>query len=89
LPVPALQLTTGLSNEHVGKLKASKEDTVNNADKVVCAKYYVQQIMNLDEEGIRQAYFKARLQCCTLCMLVWVARCHCSCHSPGVHSKRI
>jgi hypothetical protein len=54
-----LQLTTGLSSEHVARVQdEAKAEKVANAEKQICAKYYVQQILGLDEEGIRQAWNK-------------------------------
>lgn len=62
-----LQLSTGLSNEYI---EAEESDTaraadIAQADRDVCAKYYVQQILSLDEESIQDAWNKVSGTCCT------------------------
>jgi hypothetical protein len=56
----ASQLTTGLSSEYARVKDDHKAEQVAGAEKQICAKYYVQQILGLDEEGIRQAWNKVR-----------------------------
>lgn len=50
-------LNAGLSTEHAGKLDSTRGQLVD-ADRQICAKYYVQQILDLDEDGIQQAWSK-------------------------------
>lgn len=51
-------LTAGLSTEHIRDVHAQKGlDT--DADRELAAKYYVQQVLALDEDSIRDAWFKA------------------------------
>jgi hypothetical protein len=62
-----LQLSTGLSNEYI---EAEESDTaraadIAQADRDVCAKYYVQHILSLDEESIQDAWNKVSRACCT------------------------
>ncbi len=62
-----LQLSTGLSSEYI---EAQDSDTaraadIAQADRDVCAKYYVQQILSLDEESIQEAWNKVSETCCS------------------------
>lgn len=53
-------LTTGLSRENAAKVQDQKRaGEIANAETQICAKYYVQQILALDQDGIRQAWTKA------------------------------
>ena len=53
-----LQLSYGLSTEYSKSPANAKSDTID-ADRQIYAKYYVSQIMQLGEEGIRDAWSKA------------------------------
>ena len=57
------QLSYGLSAEYS---KSSAQDSADkvDADRQIYAKYYVSQIMQLGEEGIRDAWNKVRLIAC-------------------------
>jgi hypothetical protein len=56
-----VQLSYGLSAEYS---KSSAQDSAEkvDADRQIYAKYYVSQIMQLGEEGIRDAWNKVRAQ---------------------------
>ena len=59
LGVLTLQLTYGLSTEYTNKpsQEAGKAEKVD-ADRDLFAKYYVNQIMSMDESGIKDAWHK-------------------------------
>ena len=59
LSVLPLQLTYGLSTEYTNKpsQEAGKAEKVD-ADRDLFAKYYVNQIMSMDESGIKDAWHK-------------------------------
>ena len=59
LGVLPLQLTYGLSTEYTNKpsQQAGKAEKVD-ADRDLFAKYYVNQIMSMDESGIKDAWHK-------------------------------
>ena len=52
-----MQLSYGLSTEYSDKPSQAKADVVD-ADQQIYAKYYVSQILQLGEEGIRDAWYK-------------------------------
>ena len=52
-----MQLSYGLSTEYSNQPTQDKSEVVN-ADQQIYAKYYVSQILQLGEEGIRDAWFK-------------------------------
>ena len=64
--IVCLQLSYGLSTEYSKSPADAKSDNID-ADRQIYAKYYVSQIMQLGEEGIRDAWSKV---CCPLCSLV-------------------
>ncbi len=51
-------LGAGLSTEHFKTAAEQKEVAEDDADANIAAKYYVNQILNLDEESIQQAWLK-------------------------------
>lgn len=51
-------LGAGLSTEHFKAAAEQKEVAEDDADANIAAKYYVNQILNLDEESIQQAWLK-------------------------------
>lgn len=53
-------LGAGLSTEHFKAAAEAKEVAQDDADASIAAKYYVNQILNLDEESITQAWMKVR-----------------------------
>lgn len=59
-------LGAGLSTEHFKAAAEQKEVAEDDADANIAAKYYVNQILNLDEESIQQAWLKV----CVLCAVV-------------------
>jgi hypothetical protein len=61
LSVSTPQLTYGLSTEYTNKPseKEGKAEKVD-ADRDLFAKYYVNQIMSMDESGIKDAWHKVR-----------------------------
>jgi hypothetical protein len=79
-------LGAGLSTEHFKAAAEQKEVAQDDADANIAAKYYVNQILNLDEESIQHAWLKVcfgprweeRAGSCTLraCTRGWVARAH-------------
>ncbi len=58
IPIGVLQLSYGLSTEYSKSPANAKSDNID-ADRQIYAKYYVSQIMQLGEEGIRDAWSKA------------------------------
>lgn len=52
-----MQLSYGLSGEYTTKPAQARADVVD-ADQQIYAKYYVSQILQLGEEGIRDAWYK-------------------------------
>jgi hypothetical protein len=58
----ATQLSAGLSTEHISRPATEEKVKEANldADAAIAAKYYVNQILNTDEEGIREAWKKVR-----------------------------
>ena len=55
-----VQLSYGLSSEYSKSPAAEKTDSEKvDADRQLYAKYYVSQIMQMGEEGIRDAWNKA------------------------------
>lgn len=68
LALVCLQLSYGLSTEYSKSPADSKSDNID-ADRQIYAKYYVSQIMQLGEEGIRDAWSKV---CCPLCTLIFL-----------------
>ena len=58
--VSCVQLSYGLSSEYSKSPAAEKTDSEKvDADRQLYAKYYVSQIMQMGEEGIRDAWSKA------------------------------
>jgi hypothetical protein len=57
LPV---QLTYGLSTEYTNKPSQEGKAEKVDADRDLFAKYYVNQIMSMDESGIKDAWHKVR-----------------------------
>jgi hypothetical protein len=53
-----LQLSAGLSTEYARKASEEKEVSEKDADNNIAAKYYVQQILGMDEGSIQQAWTK-------------------------------
>lgn len=53
------QLTYGLSTEYTNKPSSEGKEKVD-ADRDVFAKYYVNQILSMDESGIKDAWHKVR-----------------------------
>lgn len=55
----ALQLSFGLSSEYTNKPSEEKQGLVEkvNADQKVFAKYYLNQILQVTEEGIASAWY--------------------------------
>lgn len=51
-------LSTGLSTEYVKKEGEKKTVSKNDADVAIAAKYYVNQILSLDEEALQDAWLK-------------------------------
>lgn len=80
-----MQLSYGLSTEYSNKPAQDKPEVIN-ADQQIYAKYYVSQILQLGEEGIRDAWYKARrpLLAVWLAALVSVGGSFCSKDPPGV-----
>lgn len=58
-----MQLSYGLSSEYSKSPAAEKTDSEKvDADRQLYAKYYVSQIMQMGEEGIRDSWSKASRQ---------------------------
>ena len=70
-----VQLSYGLSSEYSKSPAAEKTDSEKvDADRQLYAKYYVSQIMQMGEEGIRDAWNKAitrPIPC--LCTTLWAS----------------
>ncbi len=76
------QLSYGLSSEYSKSPAAEKTDSEKvDADRQLYAKYYVSQIMQMGEEGIRDAWSKVIVidlrVCQPLCILGVLARLSC------------
>jgi hypothetical protein len=56
-------LGAGLSTEHFRAAAEQKEVAQDDADANIAAKYYVNQILNLDEGSIQQAWLKVGAAC--------------------------
>ncbi len=54
------QLSSGLSTEYQSKPHATAKTETVDADKALFAKYYVHQIMQMDEDALRGAWNKVR-----------------------------
>lgn len=54
------QLHAGLSSEHATNVD---DEAIHNADRQICAKYYVSQILGMDEDSIKHAWFKVTAAC--------------------------
>lgn len=63
-----MQLSYGLSTEYSNQPSQVKPD-IADADQQIYAKYYVSQILQLGEEGIRDAWYKV----CIVCYMVMYA----------------
>ena len=63
-----VQLSYGLSTEYSNKPTEAKAEEVD-ADQYIYAKYYVSQIMQLGEEGIRDAWYKVSIYCASSALL--------------------
>jgi hypothetical protein len=60
-------LSTGLSSEYTRSEAEVKPTAKEDADASLVAKYYVNQILSLDEESIKDSWLKVRsLQCAAL-----------------------
>lgn len=53
-------LSTGLSSEYTRNEAEAKTTAKEDADASLVAKYYVNQILSLDEESIKDSWLKVR-----------------------------
>jgi hypothetical protein len=92
------QLSAGLSSEFARKASEEKGASQQDADSNIAAKYYVQQILGMDEHSIKDAWNKVRalvLPFCNpdapdtvFCYIPNIAFCH-VCRCPTAQALQV